>query len=81
MPSLAPFLDRARRCHRAGDVRQAEQLRRQTLRDTGKDPHAWHLLGTVLQVRDDWKRRSLLIVPRYGFDPMLRMLIMNWVSR
>ncbi|HJT76014.1 MAG TPA: tetratricopeptide repeat protein, partial [Gemmataceae bacterium] len=48
MSSLAEPLDLARRCHRAGDLSQAERLARQAVQSDADNGPAWHLLGDVL---------------------------------
>lgn len=47
MMSHTALVERARAAHRAGDLRQAEQLYRQLVQAEGSDAAAWHRLGHV----------------------------------
>jgi tetratricopeptide (TPR) repeat protein len=49
MTPQAELFDRARSCHRGGDLRQAEQLYRQLLHAQPDHADAWQLLGAALQ--------------------------------
>ena len=47
MPSIPESLAQAVAFHRAGQLRQAEQIYRQVLRADPRNADAWHLLGVV----------------------------------
>jgi len=47
MTTYAKMFDLAVKCHRAGDLREAEQLCRQILQGDPQHFGAWHLLGLI----------------------------------
>jgi tetratricopeptide (TPR) repeat protein len=55
MPSADELLDRARQCHRAGDLRQAEQLYRQVVQLQPGSAAAHYGLGHALGEQGQWQ--------------------------
>jgi tetratricopeptide (TPR) repeat protein len=55
MPSADELLDRARQCHRAGDLRQAEQLYRQVVQQQPGSAVAHYGLGHALGEQGQWQ--------------------------
>src|SRR5690349_21100739 len=56
MPSADELLDRARQCHRAGDIRQAEQLYRQVVQQQPGSAAAHYGLGHALGEQGQWQQ-------------------------